>query len=77
MALNVYLTFFHKFNQRDLKRLEWMYGICYYSIPFVLTLVYLSSIYLIGVKSRIRSSEYIGITVIIANAGLICGVGYR
>jgi hypothetical protein len=41
IALNIYLTFFHKFNQHDSRRLEWIYGTCYYGIPFVPALVYL------------------------------------
>lgn len=36
MAINVYLTFFRKYNQRDLRHLELKYGILCYSTPFVL-----------------------------------------
>ena len=40
MAINVYLTFFRKYNQRDLRSLEWKYGILCYGTPFVPALVY-------------------------------------
>jgi hypothetical protein len=41
MAFNVYLTFFYKYSQRDLRGLEWKYGIFCYGAPFVPALVYL------------------------------------
>jgi hypothetical protein len=41
MAINVYLTFFCKYNQRDLRSLELKYGILCYGTPFVPAVVYL------------------------------------
>ncbi|KAH6604462.1 hypothetical protein Trco_006169 [Trichoderma cornu-damae] len=35
MAINVYLTFYHKFEARDLRRIEPIYLICCYGIPLV------------------------------------------
>jgi hypothetical protein len=41
MACNVYLSFFRKYSQHDLRGLEWKYGIFCYGIPFVPALAYL------------------------------------
>lgn len=41
MACNVYLTFFRKYSQRDLRDLEWKYGFFCYGAPFVPALAYL------------------------------------
>lgn len=41
MAINVYLTFFRKYNQHDLRSLELKYGILCYGAPFVPAVVYL------------------------------------
>jgi hypothetical protein len=35
MACNVYLTFFHKYDSEQLRRLEWKYVLCCYGVPFV------------------------------------------
>ena len=35
MAINVYLTFYHKFDARALRRMEIPYFICCYGVPFV------------------------------------------
>lgn len=35
MACNVYLTFFHKYNSEQLRRLEWKYVIFCYGLPFI------------------------------------------
>ena len=40
MAWNVYLTFFRKYNQRDLRGLEWKYGLFCYGLPLVPALSY-------------------------------------
>jgi hypothetical protein len=39
MALNVYLTFFHKYSISDLRNLELKYILFCYGLPFILTLV--------------------------------------
>lgn len=35
MAINVYLTFYHKFDARALRRMEIPYFLCCYGIPFI------------------------------------------
>jgi hypothetical protein len=40
MALNVYLTFFRKFDQYQLRSLEWKYLIFCYGIPFIPAFVF-------------------------------------
>lgn len=40
MALNVYLTFFHKYNSKQLCRLEWKYAVGCYDLPFIPSFVY-------------------------------------
>ncbi|CAG7944112.1 unnamed protein product [Penicillium salamii] len=35
MACNVYLTFFHKYDSEQLRKLEWKYVLCCYGIPFI------------------------------------------
>lgn len=40
MAINVYLTFFHKFDARRLRKMELTYLICCYGVPFVPAFVY-------------------------------------
>lgn len=40
MACNVYLTFFHKYNSEQLRRLEWKYVLCCYGLPFIPAFVY-------------------------------------
>ncbi|OQD98813.1 hypothetical protein PENSOL_c008G10624 [Penicillium solitum] len=40
MACNVYLTFFHKYDSEQLRRLEWKYVLCCYGIPFVPAFAY-------------------------------------
>ena len=35
MACNVYLTFFHKYNSEQLRKLEWKYVLCCYGVPFI------------------------------------------
>ncbi|KAJ5722065.1 hypothetical protein N7488_000100 [Penicillium malachiteum] len=40
MACNVYLTFFHKYDSDQLRRLEWKYLICCYGLPFIPAFVY-------------------------------------
>lgn len=34
MACNFYLTFFHKYNSEQFRRLEWKYVTCCYGLPF-------------------------------------------
>jgi hypothetical protein len=41
MAVNVYLTFYFKFDARQLRRMEAPYLICCYGIPFVVALTYI------------------------------------
>lgn len=41
MAVNVYLTFFRKYDQHDLRSLELKYGVLCYGTPFVPAVVYL------------------------------------
>lgn len=41
MAINVYLTFYHRFDAQRLRRMEVPYLLCCYGIPFVPALVYL------------------------------------
>ncbi|KAK4131267.1 hypothetical protein BT67DRAFT_388597 [Trichocladium antarcticum] len=41
MAINVYLTFYHKFDARMLRRMELLYFVCCYGIPFVPGFVFL------------------------------------
>lgn len=40
MACNVYLTFFHKYDSEQLRRLEWKYVLYCYGIPFVPAFAY-------------------------------------
>ena len=35
MAINVYLTFYHKYDARSLRKMEIPYFICCYGIPFI------------------------------------------
>lgn len=35
MAINVYLTFYHKYDARMLRRMEIPYFLCCYGIPFI------------------------------------------
>ncbi|KAI9880727.1 MAG: hypothetical protein M1830_001010 [Pleopsidium flavum] len=41
MACNVYLTFFHKFNACQLRRLEWKYFVACYGLPMIPAITYL------------------------------------
>lgn len=41
MAINVYLTLFHKYNSQRLRALEWIYLVFCYGLTFVVALVYL------------------------------------
>lgn len=41
MAINVYLTFYFKFDAQRLRRMEATYLICCYGIPFVVALTYI------------------------------------
>lgn len=40
MAFNVYLTFFHKYDARQLRTLEWKYIVFCYGTPFIPAFVY-------------------------------------
>lgn len=40
MAVNVYLTFFHRYSANQLRSLEWKYLLACYLIPFILALVF-------------------------------------
>lgn len=40
MSLNVYLTFHHKFDSTQLRKLEWKYLISCYGIPFIPAFIY-------------------------------------
>ncbi|KAL1961462.1 hypothetical protein VTO42DRAFT_190 [Malbranchea cinnamomea] len=52
MALNVYLTLFRQYSPADLKKLEWIYFVACYGIPFVPALVFLF------IKSEKRGRVY-------------------
>jgi hypothetical protein len=41
MAINVYLTFYFKFDAQRLRRMEAPYLICCYGIPFVVALTFI------------------------------------
>lgn len=41
MALNVYLTFYHKYGAQNLRRMEIIYLLCCYGLPFIPALVFL------------------------------------
>jgi hypothetical protein len=41
MAINVYLTFYYKFDARRLRRMEIPYLICCYGVPFIPALTYI------------------------------------
>lgn len=41
MALNVYLTFFRRYNAEQLRRMDWKYLAICYGVPFVPAFVYL------------------------------------
>ena len=45
MACNVYLTFFHKYDAKQLRSLEWKYILFCYGAPFILafTLLFVHS----------------------------------
>lgn len=40
MALNVYLTFFYKYDASRLRQLEWKYVVFCYGLPFIPSFVY-------------------------------------
>ncbi len=40
MAINVYLTFFRKYDAKQLRKLEWKYILFCYGIPFIPAFVY-------------------------------------
>ncbi|KAL1962929.1 hypothetical protein VTN77DRAFT_9025 [Rasamsonia byssochlamydoides] len=40
MAFNVYLTFFHKYDASQLRRLEWKYVLLCYGLPFIPSFAY-------------------------------------
>jgi len=40
MACNVYLTFFHKYDSSQLRRLEWKYLLICYGLPFIPAFAY-------------------------------------
>ena len=40
MAINVYLTIFHKYRTEQLKSLEWKYHVMCYGFPFVIAFTY-------------------------------------
>ncbi|KAJ5619528.1 hypothetical protein N7510_003512 [Penicillium lagena] len=61
MACNVYLTFFHKYNSEQLRRLEWKYAICCYGLPFIPAFVYFfRKIPCSGASLRLRYSVFYG-----------------
>ncbi|KAL7918000.1 hypothetical protein ACQKWADRAFT_265005 [Trichoderma austrokoningii] len=41
MAVNVYLTFYHKYDARALRRIEPIYLLCCYGLPFIPALIFL------------------------------------
>lgn len=41
MACNVYLTFFRKYDQRQLRALEWKYMLFCYGVPAIPAIVFL------------------------------------
>jgi hypothetical protein len=41
MAINVYLTFYHKYDARMLRKMEIAYLLCCYGIPFIPGLTFL------------------------------------
>jgi ABC-type arginine/histidine transport system permease subunit len=45
MAINVYLTFYHKYDARMLRKMEITYLLCCYGIPFIpgLTFIFVSN----------------------------------
>jgi hypothetical protein len=52
MALNVYLTFFRRFNAKQLRSLEWKYILFCYGTPFILAFT------LLFVRSESRGKVY-------------------
>lgn len=40
MACNVYLTFFHKYDSAQLRKLEWKYLLICYGLPFIPAFAY-------------------------------------
>ncbi|EXK23567.1 hypothetical protein FOXG_15087 [Fusarium oxysporum f. sp. lycopersici 4287] len=44
MAVNVYLTFYHKYDTRKLRKMDYIYLVCCYGLPFVpaLTFIFVS-----------------------------------
>lgn len=62
MAMNVYLTFHWHFSERQLRRVEIVYGVACYGVPCIIALVYLF------VKSDSKGKMY-------GNATLWCWVG--
>ncbi len=41
MAVNVYLTFYYKFDAQMLRRMEILYLLCCYGIPFIIALSFI------------------------------------
>lgn len=62
MACNVFLTFYHKFDGEQIRRLEVYYLICCYGVPFVPAFVF------IFIKTQRRGHVY-------GNATLWCWIG--
>lgn len=62
MACNVYLTFFRKYDARQLRALEWKYICLCYGVPFIPALVFFF------VKNKSGASIY-------GNATLWCWIG--
>ncbi|KAJ6109860.1 hypothetical protein N7486_002095, partial [Penicillium sp. IBT 16267x] len=40
MALNVYLTFFYRYDSKQLRQLEWKYAVGCYGLPFIPAFIY-------------------------------------
>lgn len=57
MAVNVYLTFYYKYDAQKLRKMEIPYLLCCYGIPFVVALTY------IFIKTESRGRMYGNATI--------------
>ena len=76
MACNVYLTFFRKYDAKQLRLLEWRYVVLCYGIPFIPAFVY----FFVRSDSRgkVYGSAVVSLPLIIIRLGAhisSCGAG--
>jgi len=63
MALNVYLTFFRKYDAKQLRALEWRYILLCYGIPFIPAFIYV--FVKTGSRGRVYGSAFVSLEKIL------------